>query len=77
MIGIVLSSLGFKILVTGYTTNLVDETVGNNCPNCGDVINDEEVFCSKCGAKLKTECPNCKTVNTIKNKFCSKCGKEL
>ncbi len=76
-IGSAIASLGFKILVTGYTTNLIDETVGNNCPNCGDVIDDEEFFCSKCGTQLKIECPNCKTINSLKNTYCTKCGKEL
>lgn len=76
-IGAAIAQLGFKILITGYTTNLIDECVGNNCPNCGDVITEEEIFCSKCGTKLKYECQNCKTINSLKNKYCSKCGKEL
>lgn len=76
-IGAIIAGLGLKILITGYTTNIIDETVGNNCPNCGDVITDEEVFCSKCGTKLKVECPDCKTINSVKNNHCSKCGKKL
>jgi len=30
-IGVMIASLGFKIVVAGYTTNLINETVGNNC----------------------------------------------
>lgn len=76
-IGAYIAKLGFGILITGYATNLIDETVGNNCPNCGDIIDDDEEFCSKCGTRLKISCPNCKTINTTKDKFCKKCGKEL
>lgn len=76
-IGLTIASYGFKIVITGYTTELIDETVGNNCPICGDQIDSDEIFCSKCGYQVKKECPNCKTVNTHKDKFCKKCGKEL
>ncbi len=76
-IGSSIANLGFKILITGYTTNIIDETVGNNCPNCGDVIDADEFFCTNCGTKLKCECPNCQTINSYKNKYCSRCGKEL
>ena len=76
-IGLAIASLGFKIVVTGYTTQLIDETVGNNCPKCGDKIDNDEAFCSKCGFQLRKECPACKTINTHKDKFCKKCGKEL
>ena len=76
-IGSTLASFGFKIVVTGYTTQLIDDVVGNNCPNCGDKIDAEEKFCSKCGYKLIRECPDCKAINTYKDKFCKKCGKEL
>ena len=46
-IGSTIASLGFKIVITGYTTNLINETVGNNCPNCGETIGSEMYFCSK------------------------------
>ena len=75
--GSAIASLGFKIVVTGYTTKLIDETVGNNCPKCGDKISADEIFCSKCGYQLRKECPNCKAINSHNDKFCKKCGKEL
>ena len=62
-IGAVIASLGFQIVITGYATNLIDETVGNNCPNCG--------------TELKKECPNCKVSNDNQNEYCSKCGTKL
>ncbi len=76
-IGVSIAQLGFQILVTGYTANLVDEVVGNNCPTCNDIISEDEMFCSKCGTKLKSECPDCKTINAATDKFCKKCGKQL
>lgn len=77
IIGYSLSELGFKIVITGYTTNLIDETVGNNCPNCNATINPEMLFCSKCGTKVRKECPNCKFANNHKNEYCQKCGTKL
>lgn len=76
-IGTQLAALGFKIVVTGYTSNLINETVGNNCPNCGQTIEPEVQFCSRCGAKVKKECPNCHHINNLKNDYCEKCGNRL
>lgn len=76
-IGSSISSLGFKIVITGYTTNLIDGTVGNTCPKCGETISTEMQFCAKCGTKVKKECSNCKHVNKHKNEYCEKCGTKL
>ena len=76
-IGSMIASLGFSIVVTGYTANLVNETVGNNCPNCKETINSEMIYCAHCGERLKKECTNCKYVNDNKNEYCEKCGKLL
>lgn len=76
-IGSTLSALGFKIVITGYTTNLINETVGNNCPNCGDKITEGEDYCSKCGYALQKQCTKCGHLNSIKNQYCEKCGTQL
>ena len=76
-IGAAITTLGFRIVVTGYTTNLIDEVVGNNCPSCGGTIDADMNFCIKCGAKIKKVCPSCKFVNNHKSEFCSKCGNKL
>lgn len=76
-IGAQIAALGFKIVVTGYTSNLINETVGNNCPNCGATITSETHFCPKCGTQIKAECPSCHHVNSVKNDFCEKCGTRL
>ena len=75
--GMSIASMGFRIGIAGYTSNLIDDTVGNNCPNCEDKVDADEMFCSKCGFQVKKECPNCKTLNSHKDNFCKKCGKEL
>lgn len=76
-IGLCFSILGFEIAITGYTTNMIDETVGNNCPKCGETISSEMNFCSKCGAKIRKECSNCKHINEHKSDYCEKCGAKL
>lgn len=76
-IGSTIASFGFRIVITGYTTNLINETVGKNCPNCGETISSEMNFCSKCGTSLKKECQNCKFVNNHKSDYCEKCGTKL
>ena len=76
-IGSVLISLGLKIVVTGYTTELIDETVGNRCPKCGDAIQPGEIYCDKCGTPVRKVCPNCQNINDPNSGFCSKCGTKL
>ena len=76
-VGIKVLRLGLSILVTGYATKLIDQTVGNNCPNCGQAIEDNKSFCPKCGYQLIKECENCGFANHFKNEYCEKCGKKL
>lgn len=76
-IGIIFIKLGFSILVTGFATNLIDEAVGNNCPNCGKRVEGEKSFCSNCGHQLNKQCSHCGHVNHFKNVHCEKCGRKL
>ena len=76
-LGATLTSLGLKIVITGYATNLIDEVVGNNCPKCGNAINPDMPFCKKCGHKLVKTCPNCNHENDHESDFCEKCGTKV
>ncbi len=76
-VGAALIGLGLKIVITGYASNLVEETVWERCPNCGDRITKEELFCNKCGHKLRNKCPECGFINEPNDNYCVKCGHKL
>ena len=76
-VGGTLISLALKIVITGYTSNLVEETVWERCPKCGDRITKEELFCNKCGHQLRKKCPKCDFINEPSNNYCVKCGEKL
>jgi len=76
-IGANIASLGFKIVVTGYTTNLINETVGNTCTECGATITNETNYCPKCGKAAQKECTSCGHKNSNKHDYCEKCGNKL
>ncbi len=76
-VGGTITSLGVKIVITGYTSKLISDEAGNNCPNCSDPIGEGETFCTKCGTKLFNKCVKCETMNSEKDKFCKKCGNDI
>ena len=76
-IGMMITHLGLSIAITGYASNLINETVTQKCPECGDPISANELFCTKCGHKLRNQCSKCGFVNEPNDKFCAKCGNEL
>lgn len=76
-IGLILTVLALKIVVTGYATGVVKETIGNNCPNCNTAIKNGELYCPKCGTRFSKKCEACGFENDSKNEFCSQCGKSL
>lgn len=76
-IGATIASLGFRIVITGYASGLINETVGNKCRGCGENVSAEMLFCPKCGTKLKKTCSACKHENDYKNEYCEKCGNKL
>ena len=76
-IGYTIAHFGFQIVVIGVTSKVINDTVGNNCPKCGDIITEDEVFCSKCGTQLRLKCSKCGRINSAKNDFCENCGNKL
>ncbi len=76
-IGMMIFHLGLSIVITGYATNLINETSTLKCPECGDPISVGELFCTKCGHKLRNQCSKCGHINEPNDKFCAKCGNEL
>lgn len=48
-----------------------------NCPKCGDKVDANENFCSKCGAEIYKKCEKCETVNQAGDEFCRNCGNKL
>lgn len=76
-IGAAIAGIGFSITVTGYTTQFIDKYNDNVCPNCGDAIDADELFCNKCGTKVKLQCSKCNAINPVSSDYCKNCGERL
>ena len=52
--------------------------MSKNCIKCDAVLEDDVVFCDKCGTKQEAlplnKCPQCGFEFTRPGKFCPKCG---
>lgn len=53
-------------------THLAD--ISLKCHNCGNIADEKDRFCRKCGSAIRRECPSCKKRIPISYKFCSTCG---
>lgn len=75
-IGITLIRAGIAIIVTGEGAKFLD--TAPKCPKCGDPVDQNEVYCNKCGADIrnKNKC-SCGTQNDVEDVFCRSCGKKL
>ncbi|WP_300465349.1 adenylate/guanylate cyclase domain-containing protein [Desulfobacula sp.] len=47
------------------------------CPNCEFNIDDDMLYCGKCGTKMERQCPQCGFLNPLHFLFCGKCGQKL
>ena len=76
-IGGVMIKAGLIIVVGGAGAKFLD--IAPKCSNCGDPVDENEMYCNKCGAELKSrvKCSNCGTQNEIGDAHCRNCGKLL
>jgi len=49
------------------------------CSSCGAVLDDDDTFCHKCGARVEfeRECAGCGTIAKAEDTFCRKCGSKI
>lgn len=67
---------GLAVVITGFASKTLD--MSKHCPNCGDVIDQNEKFCNKCGANLRNnKLCECGTQNDVNDQYCRNCGKKL
>lgn len=68
---------GLAVWLVGVGSEFVD--VRKKCPKCGDLVDENEKFCSKCGEPLmvKKVCASCGAQNEFEDEFCRGCGKRL
>jgi RNA polymerase subunit RPABC4/transcription elongation factor Spt4 len=47
------------------------------CPSCGTAVQDDFVFCPRCGAEVLTACPSCHRAVQTDWTHCAYCGVDL
>lgn len=61
------------------STSNLQKVSSKSCPSCGSVLDEEDVFCTDCGAKLVNEgsCPGCGASVGNDDVFCPECGTKV
>lgn len=54
-----------------------DFSTPTTCPNCGQPLKKDSMFCTNCGAKIAVKCPICQTINEANASYCRNCGTQL
>ncbi len=71
-------------LITKYQQGILKIEQEGFCPNCKAPVDEDDVFCRKCGYNLRDDveeetqnCPNCGEKLPLDAVFCIKCGTRL
>ena len=53
------------------------QAVTRPCPQCGEPVQEDFVFCPRCGAEILTACPSCHRAVETDWTHCPYCGTDL
>ncbi len=57
--------------------NAPPQVVTRPCPQCGESVQEDFVFCPRCGAELLSACPECHRAVDASWTHCAFCGTDL
>ena len=69
--------LGKEFANQAYNISSNLNGIQKKCNKCGNLIKENDKYCSICGAYQIQECPNCKIKLEENFKYCPKCGKNI
>jgi len=57
--------------------NAPPQVATHPCPQCSEPVQEDFVFCPRCGAELLTACPECHRALDASWTHCAYCGADL